>query len=1410
MQVKQRDIPKVGISVLGPLSLDERRSVGRRDRIVLSALVLQHGHPVSADLLTDVLWPDGPPASASKVVQGCIVRLRAELGPESIRTTEHGYLLGETGKDLDVVKFEEGVARGRELIALGQYDRAAYTFAEALELWRGRPYPDLESWDVAAIETARLQELRLQAEELRVEAVLGSGDHDAALVMAQPLAAEAPLRERRWMLLAMAAYRAGRQNDALQALRRCREMLRDELGIDPSLEVTELEHAILSQDPGLLEVEQAPPEADTCPWLGLSSYDADDAAMFFGRESEIASAMTQLRGRGVLAVVGPSGVGKSSFVRAGVAATCAREGMTVAIITPGAHPPDRLPRADLLVVDQCEEVFTLCTDARRRGSFLAALETHARGGLLVLALRADRMSDVAANPELARLIERGLYLLGGLTAAGLRAAIEKPVAQAGLRIEPGLVDLLLRDLEGEPGALPLLSHALVETWVRREGRTLTVDGYRESGGVRGAVAQSAEDVYTQLDPGQQDALRALMLRLVSAGPAGEPLRARVPRRLVSVDADQDRLVEVLVGSRLVTSDDDSVTLAHEALARAWPRLQDWLQEDVEGRRTLHHLASAAEAWESLDRPDSELYRGVRLARALEWHDRTWVELSEEEQAFLDASAQLADAEQRAAEDEARRQVRTNRRLRVLVVALVLLLVGAAAAGAVALRQTREADQQALAADTRRVGARALLEDDPATSLLLAAAADRLDPSDDTLGNLQAAIARHPSLIGTAPVATEARLGDVEVADDTAGLFVLDNAHLVHRYGVESFQPEASYQAGLDEPEFWDPSMAYSTRAHLLAVSATTGSARAVRLLDPVSLRPAPVQLPGLPTHVVSVDGVATSADGRYLAAVLTTPYVTASDSGLKSAVAIVWDLMADDRRMVHRIRVEAPFYSGVALSPHGDTMYLSNPVRALDLRTGRPLWVRGGDDFNLQIEAQPTGRLVAVIGGDTTSVMLVDADSGRVRGRLPGFTSQIAHLAFSHDGRLVAASGRDLIVVWDARSGELLQRIQADSVVTALTFAKDDETLYAVASDHAQLQAWDVNGYQSFTRRVPIDRSPIEGGLLSEMVRPDHQARRFTYTGRVSEEEPILAVADTGTGEVTTLPRMQMPSAGAGSWSPDDGEYAAGYLAGWVQTFDVASRTQLARAKVLPAAITEVSYFPDARHLAVASDQGHVAMVDANTLESAGKKVRLPGNVYSIAAGPDGHTVFAVAGGPESRPYWAEPIRNWYLVDLTSGRVVDQGNTGLQSAISTAFSPDGRHIAVSGYAGEVVVIDLDTGRPVRPPVVGHQGDSYLITYNSDGSLMASGSTGHDAALWDADSGELLATSALPSNEGLSVTGFRPDGTLTIGTFNGHAYRWDPSRQAALDYACRVAGRDLTRQEWEDAFGDRSYRETCPG
>ncbi len=242
----------------------------------------------------------------------------------------------------------------------------------------------------------------------------------------------------------------------------------------------------------------------------------------------------------MLAVIGPSGVGKSSLVRAGVVASLARSGTPVLVTTPGAHPMDSLvglkPRGrQTLVVDQAEEAVTLCTDPAERARYFAALAVHVgAGGALALSLRADHLGDFAPYPDIARVLEDGLYLLGPMSESGLRSAIEGPARRAGLRLEPGLVDLLVREVEGEPAALPLLSHALRETWERREGPTLTVGGYRATGGIRQAVARSAESVYDAMDATQRSQLRNLLLRLVmptrgrrrraSAGAASEGRR----------------------------------------------------------------------------------------------------------------------------------------------------------------------------------------------------------------------------------------------------------------------------------------------------------------------------------------------------------------------------------------------------------------------------------------------------------------------------------------------------------------------------------------------------------------------------------------------------------------------------------------------------------------------------------------------------------------------------------------------------------------------------------------------------------------------------------------------------------------------------------------------------------------------
>ena len=514
--------------MLGPLSCDVDATFGRRDRAVLTALAMCVGRAVTADQLADAVWGAAPPATAHKALQGCMVRLRRALGPTAIETSSSGYRLAVPADEVDARRFERMVGRSRELLALGEPERAAYTLTQALDLWRGAAFEDVEDWDLAVIEAGRLDELRLEAEELRVDAHLRTGRHLDVLASAESMVRAAPMRERRWALLALAQYQSGRQTEALRTIQRVKRLLAERLGLDAGPELAGLEEMILRQDESLL-AEGAVIASATCPYQGLTAYDVDDAETFFGRDDDVRACLELLRLHGSLAVVGPSGSGKSSLVRAGIAAALRRDGHEVAIITPGEHPmqalgrahrrrpraraPGRPVRGGLLAVPGRAGAAGLLRRGRRMGRELS----------LVIAIRADRLAAVSAYPVFARLLERSLHLLGAMSEQGLRDAVEAPARQAGLLIEPGLVDMLVREVAGTPGALPMLSHALLETWKRREANTLTVAAYTASGGIRGAVAQSAERVYVSIPPDERHRLarpRAAPGRCGRGGRAG--------------------------------------------------------------------------------------------------------------------------------------------------------------------------------------------------------------------------------------------------------------------------------------------------------------------------------------------------------------------------------------------------------------------------------------------------------------------------------------------------------------------------------------------------------------------------------------------------------------------------------------------------------------------------------------------------------------------------------------------------------------------------------------------------------------------------------------------------------------------------------------------------------------------------
>jgi len=464
-----------------------------------------------------------------------------------------------------------------------------------------------------------------------------------------------------------------------------------------------------------------PAEAGEPPYQGLQYFDVKDADRFFGREKLTAELVGYLHNHRVLSVIGASGSGKSSVVRAGMVPALqsgkpladdslppkGSERWLVHILTPTAHPLESLatqlvPKGArltvitdlmddlasddrclhlynlqllagdkehdrlLLVVDQFEELFTLCKDKDEQRAFVSNLLTAASpdgGTIVILTLRADFYAHCSDFANLRAALETNQRYIGAMSPDELRTAIESPAEQDKWSLEPGLVDKMLDDMAGEPGALPLLSHALLETWKRRSGRMLTFAGYHAAGYVKGAIARTADSVYAELSLEEQAIARNIFLRLTELGEGVQDTRRRVQLAELIPRNEAAPIVEYVLkrlqDERLVraereqsTGEDAALTVeppiyvdvTHEALIREWPVLRDWLAEDREGLRTHRKLTDSVMEWERLNRDTSILYRGLQLDQTMAWAAVHRADLNEKETAFLDESQATVDAE----------------------------------------------------------------------------------------------------------------------------------------------------------------------------------------------------------------------------------------------------------------------------------------------------------------------------------------------------------------------------------------------------------------------------------------------------------------------------------------------------------------------------------------------------------------------------------------------------------------------------------------------------------------------------------------------------------------------------------------------------------------------------------------------
>lgn len=1041
------------VRVLGALTLDDGRiALAPRDRAVMAALTVRLGAPLSAASLAAALWGDGPPPSWSHVVPGCIMRLRRLISPAQIETTPLGYRLVPEHVEVDAERFERLVERGTQQLELGEPERAAHTFSESLALWRGEPFVDLPDWEPAEIASGRLVEMRLGVEELLLDARLQAGEVQEVAAGARARVAEAPLRERRWVVLSVAQYRQGRQADALATVRRARGLLAAELGLDPCAELAELERAILRQDPALLSDRVFRAASPECPFFGLPPAGIGDSERYFGREQELSSALRALEEHGVLLVAGSSGVGKSSFVRAGIGARYMAQGREVAIVTPGEHPIDALRNVDLtggeslLIVDQCEQAFAAEDPAEIR-EFFDALSQMAFRGILVVAIRADRLGELADHQGFAQIIQSHLLMLTVLSPAELRTVIEKPAEQAGLILEPGLVEILIRDADGR--TLPLLSHALRQVWSRREGRVMTVEAYRASGEIDGAVAKTAEEVYATLSEEGTRVLRDILLRLVEASPDGAVISRRVERIRIAIDDAHAKIVDRLADARLLTTDEESVQLSHEALAREWPRLKEWLADDVEGQRIMRHLASAAAAWEAMERPDSELYRGGRLTAAQQWRDAVGPALTGVERQFLDASSANESAGLAAAQGQLRKERQMVRRLSWVSVGAAGLAIIAVTAGILAGLQANVA---ATAAEARRVAARALDEPDFDRALLLAVEATRLWDSSETRLNLVRVISRAPRLTSIIHIPEEEVAAlSMSLSEDGTRASVIDRIDTDQ--GVRLFDLDDRTQLGEYSPlggivvtSAIDPvtgAVAFSETSDPCTETTCdvwrTGTVGRTGTLDLADARRSGVTpYEGLDQLAADVEF---SVDGSLFAALAPTPQ--------PGGVVLWWGA---ERNLTGPIflnldvRFPDPFsdqvfsFSAVKFSPDGLRMYVSGSEMTivLDTASGEELSRIAGNGI---LAISPDGSRIAVRDGPR-AVRIVDP-SGVDAPVTVSLSSFPWAADFDPSSPQLAIAGEGVVVA-STTTGKITERLVGhDGWVTAAQFRPNGELVTA-------------------------------------------------------------------------------------------------------------------------------------------------------------------------------------------------------------------------------------------------------------------------------------------------------------------------------------------------------------------------------
>jgi len=1090
------------------------------------------------------------------------------------------------------------------------------------------------------------------------------------------------------------------------------------------------------------------PASGLPPYKGLFYFDESDADIFFGREKLTASLVERLfsgleDGHRFLTVIGASGSGKSSLVRAGLipALRWRKEssGWLVYVMTPTAYPLEALAETlnghgkiqvsvkdfvdtaqglnktldrlaenagaehALLVVDQFEELFTLCRSEEEQHAFVenvltAALQSESKA-LVVNAMRADFYAYCAQFDLLRQVVSSHQEYIGPMSMKDLRRAVEEPAKRGHWEIDPGLVEVLLHDVGAdvghapEPGALPLLSHALLETWHRRRGHTMTLSGYIASGGVRGAIAETAETVfYDKLDQHQRNIARQIFLRLTELG--GDTSTADTRRRvgfdeLVTNQQNRDIVREVLLtlaDARLITTDQDVAEVAHEALIREWPTLRNWLEENREGLRLHRHLTVTAQEWDASKRDPSLLYHGARLAQALEWIAEHANDLNMLERSFLNESKALVEKEtaerevqrqrelesaQKLAETEkarAEEQLQSNKRLRQRAVFLATAFVIAGILALVAGIFWQRTIQASQLATSRELSAAAInnLEVDPERSALLA---------------LQA----------------------LETAD------ILEVRNALHQ----------------SIPEM-----------HLLM---------------------------NISAHSGGVPDVAYSPDGKLIASI-----------GSRQEVKL-WD--ANSGELLRTFDGVDEFGSGLTFSPNGNTLVgaFTTQVILWDIACGEKITTLSGQPledatgYNLdvgKVSFSPDGKYLATANMDGVPAIWNLETSNKVLSLETGMLPSKA-ITYNPDGKLLATGGDEGVVqIWDARKGVELFSLELGGIIHGLSFNPEGNFL-AAASEDGNIRVWDVK-----TGNI-VSNPPRQSGIYDIAFLSDG---RYATAG----QDGTTRIWDPLTGQQLLLLAGPTSTMIGVDGSPDGKRIATGAYDGSLRIWDAAPGKEMLTIPAHEGIVWNTAYSPDGKQIVSASVDGTVKIWDSSSgtlLHSLSDGDETTYGFHSLAISPEGTLI--AAGNTSGK------ITVW---DSQSGNVVTNLSEHKNMVVGLAFSSDGKRLASAAWDGTAKVWDLAT-QDVISTFTGHTPTALVtgIVFSPDGKTVFTGADDKFVYQWDAVIGQIVQSFSAANKEIYGVA-ISPDGNfLAASDQDGNIHLWDVKTGKELQVLAGHAG-----------------------